>query len=148
MTGGSPQTDPRREALRRELQFDITTVRLILEAVDAADEAAGIRRVTREELADNLELARRQERERLIGEFAKAARVAYKGEGETDARRLLDVAERVRNGYPVGGSNTVETVVRLLRFVAGFISARPTESAAAGIGPVADSSGSPAGGVS
>ena len=54
--------------------------------------------------------------------------VGYKAVGETDAQRYLNIANRVEDGYHVGGSNSRGAVTELLRRVAGTLPAAEGEN--------------------
>lgn len=62
--------------------------------------------------------ARLETLRRQVEAVRVAAVVAHKGPHETDADRLLTVADRLDRGYEIGGFNTRAAVARLLRVVA------------------------------
>ena len=64
----------------------------------------------------------RAEGERVAAErIAEAARHPHKGPHDTDASMLREAAKRLDGGYEAGGSNTRQTVARVLRVVADLI---------------------------
>lgn len=54
----------------------------------------------------------------LIEELREAANVAYKGPNDTDPAMLRLYADKIRRGYPGGGSNLTAAVARVLDVVA------------------------------
>lgn len=55
----------------------------------------------------------------------KVPSVRYKGPLDTDASALLQAAQNLERGYPVGGSNVTAMVVELLRNVAAELTDDP-----------------------
>ena len=45
----------------------------------------------------------------------------YKGPNDTDASMLQSAAKRLRGGFEAGGSNTKQTVARVIELVASLI---------------------------
>lgn len=57
----------------------------------------------------------------VIGLLRAAARHPYKGPNDTDASMLQSAAKRLRGGFEAGGSNTKQTVARVIELVASLI---------------------------
>lgn len=58
-------------------------------------------------------------------QLAQAATVAYKGPNDSDAGMLRLYADKIRRGYPGGGSNLTAAVARVLDTVADTIDPTP-----------------------
>ncbi|QKS13922.1 hypothetical protein HUN58_14505 [Curtobacterium sp. Csp1] len=65
----------------------------------------------------------------LIEELREAADVAYKGPNDTDPAMLRLYADKIRRGYPGGGSNLTAAVARVLDVVADALVWQPTTTA-------------------
>lgn len=57
----------------------------------------------------------------LEDQLREAAVVAYKGPNDTDATMLRTYADKIRRGYPGGGSNLTAAVARVLDTVADAV---------------------------
>jgi hypothetical protein len=63
--------------------------------------------------------------EEVVSLLRASARHPHKGPEDTDASMLLAAAQRLRGGYEPGGSNTKQTVARVIELVASLIEDEP-----------------------
>lgn len=67
------------------------------------------------------DIDRERGHEEVISLLRAAARHPHKGPNDTDASMLQAAASRLRRGYEAGGSNTKQTVARVIELVAALI---------------------------
>lgn len=67
------------------------------------------------------DIDRERGHDEVISLLRTAARHPYKGPDDTDASMLLAAAKRLRGGYEPGGSNTKQTIAKVIELVASLI---------------------------
>lgn len=77
--------------------------------------------MTTDERLDEIDEIREAGHDDVIGLLRAAARHPHKGPNDTDASMLQAAAKRLRGGFEPGGSNTKQTVARVIELVASLI---------------------------